>query len=229
MGSFRHRLPNQNIMKIVVSILFLAALAFAEPELTSELKSGPNPDPAADAWYGYYGYPGYYGHRYYGYGGYYGHRYGYGYWGRKKREADPAVLASSSALTAPQTVDLPVAPYAYGIGAPLLHAAVPHTYTVGPATVEHTPGTVEVKAHAPVVYAGHYGYPYGGWGYGYGVPLLAAAPAAAEAVTEERKKREAGADPAADAWYGYYGYGRRYYGGYYGGYYGYPYGYRYWG
>merc|ERR1712156_1339740 len=46
---------------------------------------------------------------------------------------------------------------------------------------------------------------------------------------DRRKKREAGADPAADAWYGYYGYGRRYYGGYYGGYYGYPYGYRYWG
>merc|ERR1711899_250198 len=109
---FQHRLPNQNVMKIVVSILFLAALAFAEPE--NDYQSGPNPeaDPAADAWYGYYGYPGYYGHRYYGYGGYYGHRYGYGYWGRKKREADPAVLASSSALTAPQTVDLPlVHPY----------------------------------------------------------------------------------------------------------------------
>merc|ERR1712223_1453613 len=151
---FQHRLPNQNIMKIVVSILFLAALAFAEPE--NDYQSGPNPEAgaAADAWYGYYGYPGYYGHRYYGYGGYYGHRYGYGYWGRKKREADPAVLASSSALTAPQTVDLPlVHPYAYGVGAPLLHAAVPHTYTVGPATVEHTPGTVEVKTHAPVVYA----------------------------------------------------------------------------
>merc|ERR1719436_2247573 len=163
-------------MKYLIALLFLAALAIAEPE--SEAKA----DPAADAWYGY------------------------GYWGRKKREADPAVLASSSALTAPQTVDLSlVHPYAYGVGAPLLHAAVPHTYTVGPATVEHTPGTVEVKAHAPVVYAGHYGYPYGGWGYGYGVPLLA----------------------AADAWYGYYGYGRRYYGGYYGGYYGHPYGYGY--
>jgi len=214
-------------MKYLIALLFLAALAIAEPE--SEAKA----DPAADAWYGYYGYPGYYGHRYYGYGGYYGHRYGYGYWGRKKREADPAVLASSSALTAPQTVDLPlVHPYAYGVGAPLLHAAVPHTYTVGPATVEHTPGTVEVKAHAPVVYAGHYGYPYGGWGYGYGVPHLVAAPAAAEAVTAERKKRDAEpeADAAADAWYGYYGYpgygyGRRYYGGYYGHRYGYGYGY----
>merc|ERR1711992_309434 len=224
---FKFRRHLNSIMKYLIALLFLAALAIAEPE--SEAKA----DPAADAWYGYYGYPGYYGHRYYGYGGYYGHRYGYGYWGRKKREADPAVLASSSALTAPQTVDLPlVHPYAYGVGAPLLHAAVPHTYTVGPATVEHTPGTVEVKAHAPVVYAGHYGCPYGGWGYGYGVPLLAA-PAAAEAVTEERKKRDAEpeADAAADAWYGYYGYGRRYYGGYYGGYYGHPYGYgyRYWG
>merc|ERR1739847_80313 len=190
---FKFRRHLNSIMKYLISLLFLAALAIAEPE--SEAKA----DPAADAWYGYYGYP-----------GYYGHRYGYGYWGRKKREADPAVLASSSALTAPQTVDLPlVHPYAYGVGAPLLHAAVPHTYTVGPATVEHTPGTVEVKAHAPVVYAGHYGYPYGGWGYGYGVPLLAA-PADAEPE----------ADATADAWYGYYGYGRRYYGGYYGGYYG---------
>merc|ERR1719216_488547 len=113
-------------MKYLIALLFLAALAIVEPE------SEATADPAADAWYGY--------------GGYYGHRYGYGYWGRKKREADPAVLASSSALTAPQTVDLPlVHPYAYGLGAPLLHGAVPHTYTVGPAEVTHTPGTVEVK------------------------------------------------------------------------------------
>merc|ERR1711944_169841 len=205
------------IMKYLVALLFLAALAIAEPESNPEATA----DPAADAWYGYYGYPGYYGHRYYGWGGYYGHRYGYGYWGRKKREADPAVLASSSALTAPQTVDLPVAPYAYGLHAPLLAHAVPHTYTVGPATVEHTPGTVEVKSvGTPLVYAGY--HPYGHWGYGYGLPVLAAAPAAAEAVTEERKKRDADADPAADAWYGYYGYpgyygyGYRYWGGYYG-------------
>ena len=34
------------------------------------------------------------------------------------------------------------------------------------------------------------------------------------------------ADAAADAWHGYYGYGRRW-GGYYGGYYGHPYGYGY--
>merc|ERR1712109_300839 len=127
---FQHRLPNQNIMKIVVSILFLAALAFAEPELTSELKSGPNP--AADAWYGYYGYPGYYGHRYYGYGGYYGHRYGYGYWGRKKREANPQVLLAH--------------PYAYA-------HYVPTTY-VAPTVFNHEnhPSTV-ITATGHHVYA----------------------------------------------------------------------------
>merc|ERR1711992_145027 len=206
---FRHRLPNQNIMKIVVSILFLAALAFAEPELTSELKSGPNPDPAADAWYGYYGYPGYYGHRYYGYGGYYGHRYGYGYWGRKKREANPQVLLAH--------------PYAYA-------HYVPTTY-VAPTVFNHEnhPSTV-------ITATGH---------HVYAAPWVVPAKPAVEA---ERKKREAAepgyegpnpeelagpnaeADPAADAWYAYYGhpyaygygyglggyYGHRYYGGYYG-------------
>ena len=64
----------------------MAGLAFAEPESTPEAEA----DPAADAWYGYYGhgygYGGYgYGRRYYG--GYYGHPYGYGYY-RGKRDAN---------------------------------------------------------------------------------------------------------------------------------------------
>merc|ERR1711997_568615 len=90
--------------EIRFAVLLLAGLAFAEPESTPEAEA----DPAADAWYGYYGhgygYGGYgYGRRYYG--GYYGHPYGYGYYrGKRDAEADPAVLASSSALTAPQVV-----------------------------------------------------------------------------------------------------------------------------
>jgi len=218
-------------MKFVFAVLLLAGLAFAEPESTPEAEA----DPAADAWYGYYGrgygYGGYgYGHRYYG--GYYGHPYGYGYYrGKRDAEADPAVLASSSALTAPQVVH----PYAgvYGYGLPYAHHAIPVTHTVPAVTYAHP------AAH--VYHAGVYGYPYAGL-YGYGLPVVA--PAKEEA---ERKKREADpeADPeaeaAADAWYGYYGrpsyyggwYGRGYggYGGYYGGWGGYGlHGYRYgWG
>ena len=111
----------------------MAALAFAEPE--NDYQSGPNPDPAADAWYGFYGYPGYYGHRYYGYGGYYGHRYGYGYWGRKKREANPQVLLAH--------------PYAYA-------HYVPTTY-VAPTVFNHEnhPSTV-ITATGHHVYAGTY-------------------------------------------------------------------------
>merc|ERR1712149_140542 len=122
----------------------------------------------------------------------------------------------------------------YAYGAPLLHGAVPHTYTVAHKDATVTPGKVEVdvKTAAPVVHAAHHvGYPYayGHLGGYYGLPLLAAAPAAAE-----EREAEAEADP--EAWYyGYYGhgYGGYYglgYGRYYGGYYGYPgYGYAYYG
>jgi hypothetical protein len=192
-------------MKFVVSILFLATLAFAE----NELAAGPNPDAAADAWYGYYGYP--YGYRYgIARPGYKWHDgYGYGYGGRKKREADPQVLLAH--------------PYAYA-------HYVPTTY-VAPTVFNHEnhPSTV-------ITATGH---------HVYAAPWVVAAKPAEEA---ERKKREAGddpvkgpnADPAADAWYAYYGYPayhRGYYGyglggyyghRYYGGYYGYPgYGYYY--
>jgi len=219
-------------MKFVLALLFLAGLAFAEPE--SEASADP------EAWYyGHYGYGlgGYYG-GYYGYPGY----YGYGYYGRKKREADPAVLATTHA--APAVV--PHLGYGLGLGyaygAPLLHGAVPHTYTVAHKDATVTPGKVEVDVKtAPLVYAAHHvGYPYayGHLGGYYGLPLLAAAPAAAEepAAVEARKKREAEAEADPESWYyGYYGhgYGGYYglgYGRYYGGYYGYPgYGYAYYG
>merc|ERR1712110_368016 len=110
------------IMKFILALLFLAGLACAQDQ-----SEGPNAEGAADAYYGYYGYPGYgygYGRYYGGYGGYYGYgRYG---WGRKKREADPAVLATT-------------------YGAPYLHHAVPHTYTVAHKDAVVTPGAVDVK------------------------------------------------------------------------------------
>merc|ERR1711997_1238752 len=135
MGSAVHTLTGSQdlIMKFFVALLFVG-LAFAEPE--SEATAEANADP--EAWYGhYYGYPGYYGGygrylgyggRYYGgYGGYYGH--GYGYYGRKKRdaEADPAVLASTSAVTTPQVY---AHPYYHHVGVPLTYTHTPVTYTV---------------------------------------------------------------------------------------------------
>jgi hypothetical protein len=133
----------------------LAGLAFAEPQAEAEA------DPAADAWYGYYGrgygYGGYgYGHRY---GGYYGgYPYGYGghYRGKRDVEADPAVLASSSALTAPQLVHPYAAAYDYGL--PYAgHHAIPHTYTVSAPAVTHTvPALTYTHPAAHVYHAGKY-------------------------------------------------------------------------
>merc|ERR1711956_98870 len=145
-------------------------------------------DPAADAWYGYYG-RGYGG--YGGYGGYY----------RGKRdaeaEADPAVLASSSAVTVPQALGYGIHhPYAaaYGYGLPYAgHHAIPHAYTVSAPAVTHTVPAVTythpVAAYGYGHHAGVYGYPhaYGGL-YGYGLPVTKVAEA-------ERKKRDAGPAP----------------------------------
>merc|ERR1712008_425411 len=191
-------------MKYVFAVLLLAGLALAEPDFTPEAEA----DPAADAWYGYYGrgygyggyglgYRGYYG----GYGGYYGGYRGYGgygYYGRKKRsaEADPAVLAVTH--SAPAVAPL-VHPYGLGLGYGLgygLHHAPTVGLTVTHKATEHIPGAVTAVAGEPTVVhvAAPYGYGYGhGFGYGYGLhhPLLVAAPAAAEAaVTDTRKKRE---------------------------------------
>merc|ERR1719201_2707152 len=170
--------------------------------------------------------------RYYGgyYGGYYGrgYGYGYGYYGRKKREADPAVLATTH--SAPAVAPL-VHPYGYALGYGYgLHHAPTVGYTVEHKATEHIPGAVTAVAGEPTVV--HVAAPYGyGYGYGYGLhhPLLVAAPAAAEeaAVTDARKKREA--DPEAEAepavlYSGYYGHPSAYgygLGGYYGGYGGY--------
>merc|ERR1712129_675301 len=141
-------------------------------------------------------------------------------------EADPAVLASSSAVTVPQALGYGIHhPYAaaYGYGLPYAgHHAIPHTYTVSAPAVAHTVPAVTYGHHAGV-----YGYPhaYGGL-YGYAGRKKRDAEATPEATPEADPEAEA----AADAWYGYYGrpsyygghYGRGYgyggYGGYYGGY-----------
>merc|ERR1711997_1157122 len=121
MGSVCNLTRSQDlIMKFFLALLFVG-LAFAEPD--SEPKAAAEAEADPEAWYSSYygGYPGYYGHRYYGYGGwgrpYYGYRhYGYGLWGRKKRdaEADPAVLASSSAVKDPPKPIVYHHPYVYG-------------------------------------------------------------------------------------------------------------------
>merc|ERR1712018_455878 len=138
MGSAVHTLTRSQhlIMKFVLVLLFVG-LAFAEPE------SAPDAKAEADAWYyGYYGHPAY--SRWGGYyGGYYGYpyRYGYGYYGRKKRdaEADPAVVATTTAVKAPQVY---AHPYAYGF---------PYVHTVAPVTYTHavtTPVTYTAPHHA---------------------------------------------------------------------------------
>merc|ERR1712008_412341 len=142
-------------MKYVFAVLLLAGLALAEPDSTPEAEA----DPAADAWYGYYGrgygyggyglgYRGYYG----GYGGYYGGYRGYGgygYYGCKKRsaEADPAVLAVTH--SAPAVAPL-VHPYGYALGYGYgLHHAPTVGYTVEHKAIEHIPAVLAVTHSAP--------------------------------------------------------------------------------
>merc|ERR1711944_299731 len=134
------------------------------------LKSGPNP--AADAWYGYYG---------------------YGYYGRKKREADPQVLLAHPYYV-PTTYVAPVATVFNHENHPstVMTATGHHVYAapwVIPAKAEaerkkrEAESDPEADPAADAWYA-YYCYPaYGHGYYGYGL-------------------------------HGYYGH--RYYGGYYG-------------
>merc|ERR1711982_304952 len=76
MGSRR----STKMMK-TIAIVFLAAVAFAEPDAKPKADADP-----------YLLYGGYYGHGlgYYGHGlGYYGHGLGYGYGYYRKRDAEP--------------------------------------------------------------------------------------------------------------------------------------------
>jgi len=203
-------------MKFILALLFLAGLACAQE--TTELKEGPNPD--ADAYYGYYGHPGYYGGygryggyggRYYGgYGGYYGH--GYGYYGRKKRdaEADPAVLASTSAVKTPEVYTHPYTygfPYAHHVGAApyavdhkgkVLFYTVPLTYNDPSIPVLPQFRNQQIKLKLPpgltapltythgLAYAHHYPYTYGlHHALSYQDPIVK------PWTPEERKKRDA--------------------------------------
>merc|ERR1712110_1010828 len=72
---------SRTAMRLILLVGALVALAAAVPE--------PEPNAAAEPWYGY-GYGGY------GYGGYY-RPHGYGYWGRKRRSAEPNAVAEPSA------------------------------------------------------------------------------------------------------------------------------------
>jgi len=223
-------------MKLVLVLIFLAAVAFAEPVA----------DPAP--WYGYWGYPYYiktgpkhtwvdgYGYAivgdkeepaaverkkreadpapwYYGYWG-----YPYGYYGRKTTWVDGygyAITGRKKRESDPAVVGshssapLQATPY---LGHPLV-GGVPHSATIEHKGTEVIPGAVAAGESIPgtTVYAGH---------YGYGLPFYG------------RRKREAEAEAEAEAdpkswYYGYYGHHLGYYGRYYGGYYGYPYGYGY--
>merc|ERR1712156_456396 len=74
--------PRTAAMKLILLVGALLALtaAIPEPEATAE----------AEPWYGY-------GYGYRGYGGYAGYYrpYGYGYWGRKRRSAEPNAVAAA--------------------------------------------------------------------------------------------------------------------------------------
>lgn len=111
---------------------------------------------------------------------------------RKKREADPAVLYSTSVVKNPLPALNQYIPYAG-----LHHAYAGLPYTSLP--------------YASVPYAGYAGLGYAGLGYhglGYGFPYVVQPAATAEdgSVEEARKKREAEAEPEADPYYFYSGY-----------------------
>merc|ERR1712076_366324 len=119
-----------------------------------------------------------------------------------------ALLALTAAEADPQLIYGAGLPYTAHHLAPLglapvgavAHAPVVKAVVEKPAEVEH-----EVTAHTVPLAVGYHGYPHLGY---YG-------------------KRSADAEPEADAYYGYYGYGLGYggYRGYYGGRYGYRHGY----
>merc|ERR1711997_1201624 len=85
-----------------MKVLFVVALALAA------VVAEPEADAAADAYYGYYGRPAYYGQRWGGYNGYYGNYYGYGgyprtygygynrFW-KREAEAEPEAKPEAAA------------------------------------------------------------------------------------------------------------------------------------
>merc|ERR1712183_671270 len=98
-------------MKILLLVGFLAALAVAEPV------AEPNAEANADPWYRSYGYGlGHYGgYRGYGYSAYRPYYGGYGYLGRKKRDAEP-VAEPVADPNAEANADPWYSAYGYGLG-----------------------------------------------------------------------------------------------------------------
>merc|ERR1712203_525319 len=199
----------KKIMKILLIVALAVAAVVAEPEAEAEA--------AADAWYGYYGY----GRPYYHYGYHRPYPYktewvdGYGYAispkVKREAEADPGfayTVGYPHAYGVPLVYTHPVA-YANNVCTNEAGAVVPCASGVGVGSAVYNFADAPVGLH-PVI----------------GEAPVAPAAAEGDAVVSV-EKREAEADPeaeaAADAWYGYYGYG-----GYgYRGYYGLPYGYGY--
>merc|ERR1712121_543583 len=145
-------------------------------------------DPKADPWY-YYGLGGYYGHGYYG--GYYPYTYGlghYGYWGKKKRSAEPQPAADPKAD--------PYLLYGGYYGGYYPYYGLGHYYYGKRYADPH----LLYSHYGGLGYYGGY-YPYGG--YYWGKKKRSADPQPA-------------ADPKADPYllYSHYG-GLGYYGGYY--------------
>ena len=81
----------------------------------------------------------------------YAYAHPYGYWGRKKREADPDTVNG-----------VPLA-YGHGLIAPAVApVAVPHFRTAAVTGVEHQPGEVTHTVTPVVAHVAPYAYPY--WG-----------------------------------------------------------------
>merc|ERR1712088_471467 len=136
-------------MMKTIAIVLLAAVAFAEPE------AKPKADADPYLLYGGYGlgHLGYAGHL--GYGGYYGHGLayygkglGYGYYG--KREAEPKADADPYLLYGGY--------YGHGLGYRFY----------GKRSADAEPKAdpyLLYGGYGHLGYAGHYGYPYGGYAY----------------------------------------------------------------
>merc|ERR1711881_184580 len=134
-----------------MKVLFVVALALAA------VVAEPEADAAADAYYGYYGRPAYYGQRWGGYNGYYGNYYGYGGYPRTygygynrfwKRDAD----AEPEAEAKPEAEADPAA-YYYGF------------YGHRPYSAYYNRGYYGMSRYYGNYYSG-YGYPRS-YGYGY--------------------------------------------------------------
>merc|ERR1712048_1405346 len=108
-------------------------------------------------------------------------------------EADPQVLS----YAAPLAYGAAGVPYVGATVGAVAHAPVVKSDVITPAEVDHevtahtVPVAVGYHGLGPVTDRGFYGHPYACLHYA-GLPIVApAAPAAAEAVVAERKKREA--------------------------------------